>query len=84
MAISLNYCIPLHLSLKFRNGFNSQKQENDQVKFWKSVPRYVLVIQYQWRKKIIFIPSNKWENLKHVLFYRQQIAYTVFLITIRI
>ena len=32
--------------------------------------------QYQWRKKIIFVLSNKWENLKNVLFYWQQIAYT--------
>ena len=33
MAISLNYCTPLHLSLKFYNGFNRQKQENDKMKF---------------------------------------------------
>ena len=33
MAISLNYCTPLHLSLKFCNAFNRQKQENDQIKF---------------------------------------------------
>ena len=37
---------------------------------------YVSVRKYQWRKKIIFIPSNKWENLKNILFYKQQIAYT--------
>ena len=42
MAISLNYCIPLHLSLQFCTGFNRQKQENDQIKFWMSVPSYVL------------------------------------------
>ena len=36
----------------------------------------MLVRQYQWRKKIIFIPSNEWENLKNVLFYKQQTAYT--------
>ena len=77
MAVSLNYCTPLHLSLKFCNRFNRQKQENDKIKFWKSVPIYVIVRKYQWRKKIIFIPSIKWENLKkNVLFYRQQIAYT--------
>ena len=75
MAVSLNYCTPLRLSLNFCNRFHRQKQENDEIKFWKSVPSYVLVRQYQWRKKIIFISSNKWENLKNVLFYRQQIAY---------
>ena len=31
MAVSLNYCTPLHLSLKFCNGFNRQKQENDKI-----------------------------------------------------
>ena len=77
MAISLNYCTPLHLSLKYCNRFNRQKQENDKIKFWKSVPSYVSVRQYQWRTKIIFIPSNKWENLKNVLFYTQQTAYTL-------
>ena len=75
MAVSLNYCTPLHLSLNFCNGFNRQTQKNDKIKFWKSIPSYVLVRKYQWRKKIIFIPSNKWEDLKNVLFYRQQIAY---------
>ena len=77
MAVSLNYCTPLHLSLKFCNRFNRQKQENDKIKFWKSVPSYVLVRKYQWRNKIIFIPSNKWKNLKNVMFYRQQIAYNI-------
>ena len=57
-------------------NLNRQKRENDKIKFWKSVPSYVLVRQYQWRNKIIFIPSNKWGNLKTVLFYRQQIDYT--------
>ena len=76
MAVSLNYCTALHLSLKFCNRFNRQKQENDKIKFWKSVSSYVLVRKYQLRNKIIFIPSNKWENLQNVLFYRQQIAYT--------
>ena len=76
MAVSLNYCTPLHLGLKFWNRFNRRRQENDKIKFWKSVPSYVLVRKYQWRKKIIFNPSNKWENLNNVLFYRQQIAYT--------
>ena len=75
MAVSLNYCTPLHLSIKCCNGFNRQKQENDKIKFWKSVPSYVLLRQYRWRKKIIF-PSNKWENLKKFLFYRQPIAYS--------
>ena len=28
--------------LTFCNGFNRQKQENDKLKFWKSVPSYVL------------------------------------------
>ena len=65
------------LSLNFCNRFNRQKQENDKMKFWKSVPSYVLVRKYQWRKEIIFIPSNKWENLKNVLLYRQQIVYNV-------
>ena len=51
MAISLNYCSPLHLSLKFCNGFNRQKQENDKIKFWKSVPSYVLVSQYQCQQR---------------------------------
>ena len=75
MAVSLNYCTPLHLNLKLCDKFNRQKQENDKIKFWKSVPSYVLVRKYQWRKKIIFIPSNKWEKIKNVLYYRQQIAY---------
>ena len=79
MAISSSYCTPLHWSLKLCNRFNRQKHENDKIKFWKSVPSYVLVRKYQWRKKIIFIPSNKWENLKNALFYRQQIAYTLLL-----
>ena len=83
MAVSLNYCTPLHISLKFCNRFNRQKQENDKTKFWKSDPSYVLVRKYQWRKKIIFIPSNKWENLKNVLFYRQQIAY-IFLLPLKV
>ena len=78
MAVSLNYCTPLHLSVKFCNRFNRQKQENNKIKFWKSVPSYVLVRKYQWRKKIIFIPCHKWENLKNVLFYGQQIAHTIF------
>ena len=75
MAVLLNYCTPFHLNLNFCNRFNRQNQENDKIRFWKSVPSYVLVRKYQWRKKIFFIPSNKWENLKNVLFYRQQIAY---------
>ena len=78
MAVSLNYCTPFHLSLIFCNIFNRQRPENDKIKFWKSVPSYVLVRKYQWRKKIIFIPSNKRENLKkNVLFYKQQIAYII-------
>ena len=77
MAVSLSYRTPLNLSLKFCNRFNRQKQENDKIKFWKSVPSYVLVRKYQWRKKIVFIPGKKWENLKNVLFYRQQITNTI-------
>ena len=68
------------LKLKICNRFNRQQQENNKIKFWKSVPSYVLVRKYQWRKKIIFIPSNKWENLKNVLFYRYQIAYNANLV----
>ena len=76
--IKLLYSPSLYLKiiLKFSNEFNRQKQENDRIKFWKSVLSYVLVNQYQWRNKIIRIPSNEWENLKNVLFYRHQIAYT--------
>ena len=72
MGTSYGYFIKL---LYYCNGLNRQKQENDKIKFWKSVLSYVLVRQYQWRRKTIFIPSNKWENLKNVLYYRQQIAY---------
>ena len=32
MAVSLNHCTPLHLSLKLCNGFNRQKQDNDKIK----------------------------------------------------
>ena len=44
-----------------------KSKKHDKIKFWKSVPSYVLVWQYQ---------SNKWENLKNDMFYRKQIAYT--------
>ena len=43
IAITLNHCTPLYLKLNFCSGFNRQKQENDKIKFWKSVPSYVLV-----------------------------------------
>ena len=58
IAITLKYCTPLYLSLKFCNGFNRQKQKkNDKIEFWKSVPSYVLVWQYQRPKKISFFPA---------------------------
>ena len=52
IAITLNYYIPLYLSLNFCKGFNRQKQKKkkkkkDKIKFWKSVSSYVLVWQYQ-------------------------------------
>ena len=59
-----------------------KKKKNDKIKFWKSVPSYVLVWQYTVpeakKKKISFITSNKWENLKKDMFYGKQIAYTSF------
>ena len=52
------------------------KSKKMTIKFWKSVPSYVLVRQYKWRKKITLSPVINRKNLKNVLFYRQQIAYT--------
>ena len=43
MAVSLNYCTPLYLSLKLCNRFNRQKQENDKIKFWKSGPSHLCI-----------------------------------------
>ena len=55
----------------------NKKKKNDKIKFWKSVPSYVLIWQYQRPKQISFITSNKWENKKkNDLFYGKQIAYT--------
>ena len=88
LAILLNYCTPLLFSLKVCNRFNRQKTKTRQWqdKILKVSSQLSLVRQYQWRNKIIFIPSNKWENLKNVLFYRQQIhvAYTTNFCGVRI
>ena len=50
----------------------------DKSKKWQdkilNVSSQLYIRKYQWRKKTIFIPSNKWENLKSVLFYKKQIA----------